>query len=134
MIPDGLRLFGCTVEHWWHHERLRTPHGPLARFGEPAPLTEVSDAEPLAARIYDGAWIVDCPCGGADYLWLDALLTICSSCGNRGLGGRWRRVTVPENRDAIERHLLAREEPWLRNWVPGETVADLIRENAEVLP
>lgn len=129
-IEDGRSLFDCGVEAWWDHPRLASPNGPKRRFGPLPQLDQVSEAEPLQARIYEGQWIVDCPCGGADFVWTDALLTVCASCGNRPLGGTWRRVVLPDERAAIERHLLARPEAWQRNWGPGETVAGLVRENA----
>lgn len=134
-ILDGESLFGCPVDRWWQHARLNTPNGPLARFGEPRPLTEVSDAEPLLARVYEGSWIVDCPCGGADFAWLAAGVTMCGSCGNMGkpMRGKWRRFVIAGDRRAIERHLLARPVPATRNWLPGETMGSLIRENAAML-
>jgi len=129
-IHDGLSLFGCPVERWWLHPRINTPNGPLARFGPPRPLSDVSGADPLPARVYEGQWIVDCPdCSGADFVWVATALTMCGSCGNREVRRKWRRVAVPENRKGIERALLARPDPATRNWLPGETLSVLVSEN-----
>lgn len=140
MILDGLAHFGVTLEQWRTSEM---PRGSQARglafiaqakrMAPPPPLDQVSDAAPLAARIYQGWWIVDCPCRGADFVWLATPLVWCGSCGNAQLGGLWRRVVLPDEteRRAIEAALLARPLHASRNWIPGETVADLLAENAE---
>jgi hypothetical protein len=40
-------------------------------------------------------------------------------------------VPPDDERQAIEAALRVRPDPTTRNWLPGETVADLLRENAE---
>lgn len=137
MIFDGRAYFGLKLEHWRVGQTAegRAVNGLAqiaARKGLPAPppLDRVADADPLPARVMHGWWIVDCPCNGADFVWLDRPLQWCGSCGNAQLGGRWRRVAVPENRREIEKALLARPDPATRNWFPHETVEDLRAENA----
>ena len=52
-------------------------------------------------------------------------------CGNVQVGGAFVKVTWPKNADAIEVVLCERLDPSTRNWTPGESVADLKRENVE---
>jgi hypothetical protein len=139
MILDGLAVFGRTLEEWRTDDRPHRRGGrqaglayiaDMAGHAPPPPLSEVVDDEPLPARVYRGQWIVDCTCNGAAYVWLDVPLTWCACCGNRYCGGRWRRVALPPERAAIERMLLLRPDAANRNWQPGETVADLVAENA----
>ena len=138
MIVDGREHFRLTLEEWATSERPPRPRKPpglrfiaaMAGLPDPPPLTDVSEADPLPARVYRGQWIVDCPCRGAGFVWVAEPITWCGSCGNRALGGSWRRVELPEDRAAIEVVLLERPDPDTRNWEPGETVAELIGENA----
>jgi hypothetical protein len=91
-------------------------------------------APPLAARLYADQWIVTCDrCGSASYCWPDAPLFLCAECFNGTDGGLWRRVTVPDRdtRQEIEAITGMRPLPAQRNWLPGETVDDLRRENGE---
>lgn len=94
------------------------------------PTTHVSDTPPLKARVNHNRWIVDCPdCAGAEFVWLDKPLMMCAECFNVAVERKWRRVVLPNNVAAIETVLKARPIPHTRNWVPGETVSDLKREN-----
>lgn len=141
MIVDGLAYFGVTLKQWATGDvppGLRAkglPHiAAMKGMAPPPPPDQIADTEPLAARIMHGWWIVDCPsCRGADFVWLDRPLQWCGSCGNAALGGSWRRVTLPENRQEIEAALLARPDQTTRNWFPHETVTNLLAENAERL-
>jgi hypothetical protein len=61
---------------------------------------------------------------------------ICTDCGNAGNGGEFLNVVFPPNKEAIENVLMKRfarrsDRAPTRNWWPNETLADLIRENAE---
>jgi hypothetical protein len=47
------------------------------------------------------------------------------------VGRRWRPVTLPSDVEAIEGALVVRPDRSTRNWQPGETVDDLLRENRE---
>jgi len=97
-------------------------------------LTLPDDVYPglkIEAQINHGRWIVDCPfCKGAEYLWEGMKLFLCVSCLNNDTRLPIR-VEVPKNKSAIEKILLERENPETRNWMPGETLADLKRENKE---
>jgi len=44
-----------------------------------------------------------------------------------------RRVDIPTNYQQIERVLLERPNRENQNWLPGETLDDLLRENKEHL-
>ena len=106
------------------------------------PLTEPTAANisgEVPARINHGRWLVDCAgCNSALVIDLSQLAFMCVECGNAANDGKWFRVTVPANREAIETELLKR--PWNgrnpadaknRNWEPGETVATLKQENID---
>ena len=112
--PGGLR---------WIASMCRTP--------QPPPMTDVADAEPFLARVDHGRWIVDCPCRAASMIWLEELVTWCAACANRHCGGQWQPVALPATARRIEEILLARPDAANRNWFPGETVDDLLAENAE---
>ena len=100
-----------------------------ARLGLPAP-GELAGGPILQARVNHGRWIVDCPnCFGAELADVDDLRFYCLSCGNRDVGHRWLQVKLPPNRTRIEELLLRRLQPGNRNWHPGESVAQLEREN-----
>ncbi|KKL51323.1 hypothetical protein LCGC14_2296620, partial [marine sediment metagenome] len=70
-----------------------------------------------------GRWVVDCPteyCGGAS---IAETVFVCDNCK------RVTKVVWPDNRTDIDRVLNVRPVPQTRNWIPGETVDDLEREN-----
>lgn len=95
--------------------------------GDPGTVAEVA---PLVARVYQDAWIVDCPdCGGAEFYWRDSPRMFCLSCGNAAVGGKWRPATLPDEAAQIERVLDKRPLRASRNWTPWETVAELEAEN-----
>ena len=88
----------------------------------------VAELPVVRAYMNWGRWVVDCPagCGGAEL----ASSNRCASCGEE------YRVDFPPERQAIERLLALRPETKKgvashRNWRPGETLADLRRENIE---
>jgi len=82
---------------------------------------------PVAARVDYGRWIADCPrCTGAEFVDPGWPLFVCCSCGSGP-----HSVTFPSPREEIEGELLKRPDGATRNWRPGESVADLRRENRE---
>lgn len=82
----------------------------------------------VAARIDCNTWLVDCECGAGNAIDPDHVPVVahCFGCG-----AIHRRIAMPpiEIRQAIALALLARTKPKFRSWSPGETVADLAREN-----
>lgn len=85
----------------------------------------------VRAEINHGRWLVRCPfCSGAEEADPDQPVFYCLSCGNADFGGRVMIVAFPDKQKAIEAALL-RREMGNRNWGPGESLADLVRENAE---
>jgi hypothetical protein len=73
------------------------------------------------AYVNHGRWVVNCPsCPSAA---LAGVTFACSECGFGPAGVQW-----PEEAALIEAAL--RPRPLVnRNWVPGESVTDLVREN-----
>jgi hypothetical protein len=86
---------------------------------------------PLQAWVSGGRWIVMCPCGGAQLAARDDHRFFCVDCLNAQVGGQWRTVSWPADAAAIETALLRRPAPETRTWLPTETLADLLAENAE---
>lgn len=73
-----------------------------------------------------GKWVVLCACGDAPIAspaWDEAR---CLQCGAIYHGLSW-----PSERAEIEAALVARPRALLRTWVPGETLADILAQNAE---
>lgn len=82
----------------------------------------------VAARAYCGMWIADCErCRNAERLDRFQPAVMCTYCGMH-IEIVWPAENLVHS---IERLLLMRPLPYTQNWMPGETVADLMRENAE---
>ena len=81
---------------------------------------------PVAASINHGRWIVVCPtgCNNAEFVG-DSFPFVCTECGYGPT-----QVVFPPDRKAIETALLARPVQHNRNWVPDESLDDLLTENA----
>jgi hypothetical protein len=86
----------------------------------------------VVAYVNEGRWIAECPngCGFAIVASEADPVFWCADCG----GDAWQRVLFPRRKRAIERALLKRPamHPFYashRNWLPGETVEALEREN-----
>lgn len=133
---DGAVLYGgrslAAFVVWEEHRALGMRRGWTV-----PPMTVVADGEPLPAWIQQGVLVVTCPeCAGTrdeelHPVWLDDLhLMFCVICGNLATGGRWRRVMLPERLNEIVA-LLALRPLEARTWLPGQTVDDLVTENAE---
>lgn len=129
MIHDMRTLRGHFLDKWVTSAPVREAG---RRFGPPRwPATEdtISDLGPLPARVYNGLWIYDCPCGGAEMVLRGHPIGWCCSCGNRYAGGLWVRVQLPDNLEEIEALLDKRHYPVNQNWSPGETLDQLREEN-----
>lgn len=116
--PDGVidapyELYNDTVLATWHSQRM-------AARG----ITATDDATVLSAYINDSRWVADCSCGSGLSVDADTAKAYCFGCGKRFVA-----ISIPANRAAIEDLLLVRPNRHNRNWVPGETEADLAAEN-----
>ena len=116
------------------------PHGaesgPRAWWAAPTPFNPnaPTTGRPLIAFVNDGRWVVACTvprCGGAQLAALDDPRFMCVTCGNAANGGAWLPVTFPEARQSIATALAGREKRD-QNWLPGESVADLLAENVTI--
>lgn len=99
-------------------------------------ITDIDiEAAPAVARVNLGRWITDCPqprCPGTSFVWINGPRQFfCPICGNRGIGGRFRLVDIPDDWEMGERVLVERHIFTERNWTPAETVIDLAIENLE---
>lgn len=105
--------------------------------GRALPMIDELDAtaEPARARVNHGRWIVDCPaydgrCAGTLFVWIEGPHQfLCHVCGNRSIGGKWRRVELPADWADIDAALFLRDIQTERNWHPGESVEQLRDEN-----
>jgi hypothetical protein len=87
------------------------------------PLPAIVPRVPV--RAYCGMWVVDCPrCPSALQVPLRAPEAMCWDCGAE-YTIRW-----PHDPVAVETLLNARPNPLNRNWSPGETLEQLMIENA----
>jgi hypothetical protein len=80
-----------------------------------------------------GRWVVRCPfCPGAQLADPERTTRfLCVDCLNEAVGGQWVAVEWPPEPEDIEEVLEVRPDPDTQNWLPGETVEDLLRENSE---
>lgn len=88
------------------------------------------------ARVSGSCWIADCPnpdCAGAEFVNFTDPRFFCCACRNASWNHQPLPVQLPTDkmRAQIETVLLERPLPDTRNWAPGETIADLKRENRE---
>ena len=88
-----------------------------------------NESPPMKAYVNHGRWLVKCECNGAEKVWEEGWV-MCISCFNGRHKHRYRRTVFPRARKKIEALLEKRPIP-NRNWYPGETLADLQRENEE---
>ncbi|MDP2718314.1 MAG: hypothetical protein Q8P44_00555 [Dehalococcoidia bacterium] len=122
--PYPTKPRGLPVRNWQEWKRYVIE--PLMK-SKLVPDMGYDTGEPLTAQVRQGYWIVLCPCGGAEYVWEEGGM-MCLSCLNAAHGHRYRRTKFPRKRREIEDILIIR--PLInRNWLPGETVKDLEREN-----
>lgn len=81
----------------------------------------------VAAYVSDNRWVADCPaCHGGIACWPANHRGACLDCG------RIYQIDFPRDRQRIEAALIQRPTR-NRNWLPGETVDQLIAENIEHL-
>lgn len=102
--------------------------GEAARIVEAGRVVETGRNKKLAiAYINESKWVADCPsewCRGAELI-APGHDMLCADCGMVS------KVKWPKDRVEIERLLNLRPDPFRRNWLPHETVNDLLAENIE---
>lgn len=64
--------------------------------------------EAVKARIWQGQWIGDCECGGAEFVEPSEPIFYCFSCANRSNDHHVRPVLFPDNVQEIEAAVLER--------------------------
>lgn len=91
-------------------------------------------ANPKAvAFVNHGRWLVECPfCPSYQYASLDGLF-YCAICLNKAAGHRTVPLKLPVNAGEITNKLMDRPLPEHRNWLPGETVKDLARQDEQAI-
>ena len=82
----------------------------------------------LGAYVTGGKWVVACPCGNKPSAHPDWHLACCfePECG-----AIYQGVRFPEDAAAIT-EILLRRAPRYQSWLPSETLADLVNENARL--
>lgn len=86
---------------------------------------------PVLAWVNRSSWAVNCDVCLESIIIEPEMPFFCPNCCNIRNGGYARPVIWPEDRMAIEKVLLMRAAPETRNWLPTETLADLIAQNKE---
>jgi len=82
----------------------------------------------VQAYVYRDAWMVYCPnCAGAILVDDKEPFMFCPDCHNADNDGVPYRV-IFKNKDEVDALLSKRKNPQNRNWLPGETVEDLMLE------
>lgn len=130
MLPCAENVFGgipgltapeAVVLRAW--PLYRTPYAP--------PKTTARITVPV--EVNHGRWIVKCPyCAGAQLASREDPRFFCVDCLHEPeprAQGKWLGLEWPADVEQIEAALDGRPEA-NRNWIPGEAVADLLRENA----
>jgi len=95
--------------------------------------TPTAQAGTVAAYVSEGRWVADCGtegCTGGMEVSRVYGFALCAHCAGGIQGGAWFTVAFPKDADEIEALLEVRPEA-NQNWLIGETIADLKRENAE---
>jgi hypothetical protein len=133
MVRDARHLNHPDVGRWPAH-RLAEAAPSLFWQAPVAPLFDSPTApksEAVTAYVNEGRWVVGCPdCHGAQLGAREDHRFMCNCCANYAIGGLWRPVVWPKQVAAIDAALASRRAE-NAHWLPGETVAQLKRENAD---
>ena len=112
-----------------HMAQIQPQMKPQRRFAIPV---DMASRPILSPRVEHGRWLVDCPfCKSADLADDDDPRFFCLDCRNEEAGGLWLPVQWPRERKEIEDALLDRKHTINRNWLPHETVIDLLAQTLE---
>jgi hypothetical protein len=85
-------------------------------------------AEPKAAKINHGVWLLECDCGAGVAVDPSFSAGYCFGCGAIHTRVEW---PAPEDRLNIEHVILARPKTVNRNWDPDETLIDVLVTNVD---
>lgn len=86
------------------------------------------------ARVNHGVWQLVCPvCGSAQHAAVSDPWFYCGQCMNRAFGNRRLPVVLPDDAARISDRLHMRPDARFRNWHPGETIADLQRQDEDAI-
>jgi hypothetical protein len=97
---------------------------------------KIAKASAVDAYVNEARWIVECPfCASAQVGSPEDPRFLCVECVNAPVDGAYVHVRYPSpsGRAEIEEALAARPHRANVNWVPGETVTELIAQNIENL-
>lgn len=126
VIHGPQEIFGAaSADHWRALLRAYLAEGaPLYTRAQFSPRDRLSDAV-IAPRVEHGRWCAACPaCAQMMAFSPEWRLALCFACG-----AEYGNVELPANWREIESVLIGRDVV-NRNWIPGESVADLTAENA----
>lgn len=125
MIQSGERYFRIPLEEY--HNNMN--HGRVKNGLKPIRGINVGKHAPLKAEVNHGRWICRCPfCNGAEFVFLNDPLFLCTSCLNDGTG-EYIRIKIPKSNKAIE-NILNKRKIENRNWT-DEKLSGLTVENLE---
>jgi ribosomal protein L37AE/L43A len=114
---------GETIQEFYR--RVGEWQGPIP------PNDKISTRAIAFAVVHHGRWIVHCPwCSSAQFAPFEDRRFFCVECGNMLVGGAYVPVRWPEDIQSIE-IILEKRLPQNRNWNPGETTEQLVKENLE---
>jgi len=128
MIVTANRAFEGTRYSTWD-AWLRVVVLPAARRAGVDRILPATGEHVALAEVNHGRWVVYCHCGGAEMAW-DEGLVMCMGCFNSHARHELVRTHFPANRVEIDA-VLDRRPLVNRNWRRGETLEQLMRENAE---
>lgn len=93
--------------------------------------TKISNKMVALAEINHGRFIANCPfCSGAEKVYPDDPIFFCAHCLMQKVEGQYIKVIFPDaKRMAQIEEILSKRMPQNQNWHPGESLAQLKREN-----
>lgn len=101
----------------------------------PLEVALAAEVAPKSAAIHalvnHGRWVVSCPdCASAQLACPSDRRFMCHECANIAIGVRWRPVLWPKDPAALSDALAGRTDRALQNLDPGETVEQVLEQNA----
>lgn len=138
MIETVEQRFKVQADRLWRH--TDTPPAFLwpLMFGrhrdDPTLPTGAAKTPVVEVRVNHGVWQTVCPfCDSAQHASETDRRFYCAGCQNEAANHKTLPVKWPRNTEAIHTQLAIRPHRRFRNWEPGETLADLQRQDQEAL-